>query len=588
MIKSFRRSKRTSSNSSSPKQIRISGGIDDLTSANPLLSPKKAIKALYDYTPQGPGELKFNAGDFFHVIEESDGDWWKATNPITNQTGMVPITYFEVFNKTHPKTDSPASNSSSASHSQNNRNSQQTLYAVVLYEFKAEKSDELDIFPGENLIICAHHDYEWYIAKPINRLGGPGLVPVSYVKIVDLMNQHPLISSLSADDDNVAKIIDHFKIPTVEQWKYQTAKYQASTIPLGSITSNTQQNNGSQPLSANSQYFDKSSSSNRSSLLYANVHVLDAGVESYQLDHGRYIYLISAKLSNGKSRHLYRYYQDFYDLQVKLLELFPYEAGKIENSRRIIPSIPGPLINVNDSISRLRRSKLDSYLRELVALPYHISRSEEVLRLFEVLDNGFDTEFVNSTGSQNTNGTTPPEEKRTSRPVSQKSTSHHDRISQYSNFQMKAVSRSSLTGESPKSRSSSTGYPPVQNGSTEAQSTQTHQQGLRKFKVKFYFEEDIFVLLLPKDLRLQDLKLKLFKRLNLPEEKISMSNQHIQIFLKNDYDDFLEENNVETGQQLSETLKYRMKEFEVDDDEKFQRVIFDKCKLVILTDLPVN
>jgi len=231
---------------------------------------------------------------------------------------------------------------------------------------------------------------------------------------------------------------------------------------------------------------------------------------------------------------------------------------------------------------------LDSYLRELVALPYHISRSEEVLRLFEVLDNGFDTEFVNSTGSQNTNGTTPPEEKRTSRPVSQKSTSHHDRISQYSNFQMKAVSRSSLTGESPKSRSSSTGYPPVQNGSTEAQSTQTHQQGLRKFKVKFYFEEDIFVLLLPKDLRLQDLKLKLFKRLNLPEEKISMSNQHIQIFLKNDYDDFLEENNVETGQQLSETLKYRMKEFEVDDDEKFQRVIFDKCKLVILTDLPVN
>ena len=40
---------------------------------------------------------------------------------------------------------------------------------------------------------------------------------------------------------------------------------------------------------------------------------------------------------------------------MKLLELFPYEAGRIENSKRIIPSIPGPLINVNDSISKLRR-----------------------------------------------------------------------------------------------------------------------------------------------------------------------------------------------------------------------------------------
>ena len=67
-----------------------------------------------------------------------------------------------------------------------NRNLNQTLYAVTLYEFKAERDDELDIMPNENLIICAHHDYEWFIAKPINRLGGPGLVPVSYVKIIDL------------------------------------------------------------------------------------------------------------------------------------------------------------------------------------------------------------------------------------------------------------------------------------------------------------------------------------------------------------------------------------------------------------------
>ena len=106
---------------------------------------------------------------------------------------------------------------------------------------------------------------------------------------------------------------------------------------------------------------------------------------------------------------------------MKLLELFPYEAGRIENSKRIIPSIPGPLINVNDSISKLRREKLDYYLSNLIALPSHISRSEEVLKLFDVLDNGFDreTDAIN---------------KRFSKPISQKSNSHQDRLSQYSNF----------------------------------------------------------------------------------------------------------------------------------------------------------
>ena len=35
---------------------------------------------------------------------------------------------------------------------------------------------------------------------------------------------------------------------------------------------------------------------------------------------------------------------------------------------------------------------MDYYLSNLIALPSHISRSEEVLKLFDVLDNGFDRE----------------------------------------------------------------------------------------------------------------------------------------------------------------------------------------------------
>lgn len=584
MIKSFRRSKRASNSSPSPKKTisRISSRhSDQLVDDAVLQSPKKVIKALYDYQPQGPGELPFNKGDFFHVLHEDTPDsngWYEATNPMTHVRGMVPISYFEVFNRSRPM-NPPANQPAHVIESDKKSPASQTLYAVTLYEFKAERDDELDINPGENLIICAHHDYEWFIAKPINRLGGPGLVPSSYVKIIDLVNP----ANSHSLDQNPVETINRLKIPTVEQWKDQTAKYQASTIPLGSISSINQLNS-----SSNSQYFNKEGefhdSSNRSSLSSNKINILETSVDSYQLDHGRYQYLIIARLSNGRTRHLYRYYQDFYDLQVKLLELFPYEAGKIENSRRIIPSIPGPLINVNDSISKLRREKLDYYLKNLIALPNHISRSEEVLSLFENLDNGFDKEFVESPKN------------RTSKPISQQSNYQQDRLSQYSNFHnynnnnrnsTTPTSSDSTLNRSASSASSSNGLlnnttttPPITNQYIEPHPQQTK---LNKVKVKFYYQDDIFVLLLPTNLRLQDLKSKLFKRLDLQNNEESFDYSRIQLFLKNDFDDFIEENGLEPDSSFNDLQQQKVKEFEIYNDERFQASLFDKCKIIIRT-----
>ncbi|RCK59574.1 Bud emergence protein 1 [Candida viswanathii] len=609
MIKTFRKSKRLSSNSSgSPKKTisRVSTSSSNQTSYEPSLqSPKKVIKALYDYEPQGPGELKFSKGDFFHVLSDPDDEdykateangWVEATNPMTHIRGMVPISYFEVFDRSRPialtsnppkKGDNNNNSSASTLSSSNNsnysekhggvspqstvpkRSSNQTLYAVTLYEFKAERDDELDVVPNENLIICAHHGYEWFIAKPINRLGGPGLVPVSYVKIIDLLNPNSSYASIDTSDQaQVMLVISGFNIPTVEQWKDQTAKYQASSIPLGSISSSR-----TPPMSATSQYFDAQQvMSDRSS--DSSTTIVEASVDSYQLDHGRYQYLITARLSNGKIRYLYRYYQDFYDLQVKLLDLFPYEAGKMENSKRIIPSIPGPLINVNDSISKLRREKLDYYLSNLIALPAHISRCDEVLRLFEVLDNGFDREAdaVN---------------KRYSKPISQKSTSHQDRLSQYSNFNTLQQQTRVLDPTTANSNDSATLR---SRESSTTNLTSPQDSGLLKqpkVKVKFYFDDDIFVLLLPTNLRLQDLKTKLFKRLELEDTQQhnfddAKTSDSIHLFLKNDFEDFLSENNISSINMKNDVHQAKLQEFEVDDDEKFQSVLFDKCKLMIL------
>lgn len=651
MIKSFR--KKRYSGDTSPKHSitrisshpsptgRHSSGSGSATGTAPLgsafepngtsilQSPKKVIRALYDYEPQGPRELRFKKGDFFHVLNDdeeliaSQNGWCEATNPMTQTTGMVPMVYFEVFNRSRPtvvgdSNGSPQATTTAERHSSSNsssgassmgqklRNSNQALYALTLYPFRAERDDELDVDPGENLVICAHHEYEWFIAKPINRLGGPGLVPVSYVKIIDLTN--PLATNNNGPDEDIRKLIDNFKIPTVEQWKIQTAKYQASTIPLGSISNGGQQ----PPHSANSQYFENSSSSgapsqpqppqiprdtkaipgpdpNSISSGLSMASVVEASVDSYQLDHGRYQYLISAKLSNGKVRYLYRYYQDFYDLQVNLLELFPFEAGKMENLKRIIPSIPGPLINVNDHISKLRREKLDYYLKNLIALPDNISKSDEVLQLFELVDNGFDREILSNQASEangsNNNTTTPyypanatnnnnasmSQRRRSLKPISYQSNYQQERLSQYSAYHITAtdVNTPNSLESLNRSRSSS-----IVLANAQQQHNQANAAEKAKVKVKFYYDEDIFVLLLPVTLRLQDLQAKLFKRLNLDEE--TQTDANIHIYLKKDYDGSVEEA-LDIKSQVA-----ALEEYEINSDERFGDILVDKCKVVIL------
>jgi bud emergence protein 1 len=65
-----------------------------------VASPKKVIKALYDYQAQSPNELSFARGDFFLVTaRETDANFYEAFNPITNSRGIVPVPYFQVLEK---------------------------------------------------------------------------------------------------------------------------------------------------------------------------------------------------------------------------------------------------------------------------------------------------------------------------------------------------------------------------------------------------------------------------------------------------------------------------------------------------------
>ncbi len=41
------------------------------------------------------------------------------------------------------------------------------LYAVVKYDFLAERADELEAKAGESIIVIAQSNFEWFVAKPI-------------------------------------------------------------------------------------------------------------------------------------------------------------------------------------------------------------------------------------------------------------------------------------------------------------------------------------------------------------------------------------------------------------------------------------
>ena len=99
------------------------------------------------------------------------------------------------------------------------------VYGIVMYDFNAERPDELDAKAGEAIIVIAQSNPEWFVAKPIGRLGGPGLIPVSFIEIRDMATGRSVEDPLKA--------VQTAGVPRVEQWKKLAADYKNNSISLG-------------------------------------------------------------------------------------------------------------------------------------------------------------------------------------------------------------------------------------------------------------------------------------------------------------------------------------------------------------------
>ncbi|OAV90457.1 hypothetical protein PTTG_08891 [Puccinia triticina 1-1 BBBD Race 1] len=105
----------------------------------------------------------------------------------------------------------------------------QLLYGVVKHAFQSESEYELNAQAGEPIIINAYSDLGWFVCKPISRLGGHGLLPVSHVQICDMS------TGMELSPANLDQFARSSGLPRVNEWEEATAAYLCRRIPLGSF-----------------------------------------------------------------------------------------------------------------------------------------------------------------------------------------------------------------------------------------------------------------------------------------------------------------------------------------------------------------
>ncbi|THH00399.1 hypothetical protein EW026_g2126 [Hermanssonia centrifuga] len=265
------------------------------------------------------------------------------------------------------------------------------FYAIVLHDFHAERADELEAKAGDTITVVAQSNREWFVAKPIGRLGRPGLIPVSFVEIRDPSSGEPIV--------DVNAVIDSGSLPRVEDWKKSVMSYKANSISLGVLDDNDTPHTSSFTLAGNKlssikepavdlrgpspqSYQHSQSPPDRAptpNLLPEGI-MLSADVKSFHFEMEEYWFRVHAlyqpyggdALPPAKQLVLFRSYNDFYDFQVELLDTFPREAGRCDDFERILPFMPGPAPHVDNEITVSRRQELDDYLHQLCELRHSV------------------------------------------------------------------------------------------------------------------------------------------------------------------------------------------------------------------------
>ncbi|KAI3404110.2 hypothetical protein KGF56_003146 [Candida oxycetoniae] len=205
------------------------------------------------------------------------------------------------------------------------------IILVVKYPFHAESANELSVKSGDILKLLDKPNDGWILVKFVDKLQAPGLIPALYVDIAinDPVNPITLNWLHSKEDSNI--IDDHNWLNL--QFNKIESKFQ--TI-----------NNKAYPVSAS--------------------------ISNFFLYKDRYWYRLDVGFSDKSKSYLCRYYQDFYNLHISMLEMIEKicHSDTAESSELKLPKLPEPLPTTlqksnNDSASECKDEK------------YEVKREEE-------------------------------------------------------------------------------------------------------------------------------------------------------------------------------------------------------------------
>lgn len=424
------------------------------------------------------------------------------------------------------------------------KNAGAMVYGVVQYDFNAERADELDAKAGEAIIVVAQSNPEWFVAKPIGRLGGPGLIPVSFVDIKDTATMQSVPDPLEA--------VRKAGVPKVEEWKKFAAEYKNSSISLGKFDASAagqmtdgmgrmslQQPQGQHTQQRENQYVRVEESVQALTDLLQpqamqqhpnsgqgmTLAPVQASVPRYCFDNDMYWYIIECQMEDGRWFELSRYYADFYDFQIALLETFPEEAGN-KSKPRTLPFMPGPVAHVTDAISNGRRQNLDEYIKKIIGMPPHISKSSLVRNLFKPKPNQDFEIDPNALGEDyRLSGASQQSLQRIQTNQSGRSSGPNVAGAGYGGMPLPSGPRGSAQqarGPPPGIAQSNGGPYLHAQASTLTQNSGSSQRAANNpggaMKIKVFFQDDTIVIRVPQDVTFTALKDKLVERLKVNED----------------------------------------------------------------------
>ncbi|TWW58790.1 SH3 domain-containing protein 19 ADAM-binding protein, partial [Takifugu flavidus] len=130
------------------------------------------VQAVYDFSPEGPGELSLRAGDVVTMVEQVDTEWYTGT--CRGTTGFFPITYVKILSnspRTLParKTKPPAATVSGPR-------------CVARFDFEGEHGDELTFSEGDVIQLKAYVGQDWARGQLGTLIG---IFPLNFVEVIE-------------------------------------------------------------------------------------------------------------------------------------------------------------------------------------------------------------------------------------------------------------------------------------------------------------------------------------------------------------------------------------------------------------------